>query len=104
MQRLNSLTNELAALRGSTVTVWNYSVALQTLTIRLQRPGQDGNTHLVLRGCSRMEIAPQWLNSSLELSGAQYGRTVLVDSNVGARVECLSVEIERDVAPMAVAN
>lgn len=94
------VSTEIGELRGATVTVWTYSVSHQTLTLRLQQPGRSGNTHLICRGCSRIEVSPHWLDSNLEISDIGQERFLITDANAGARIECLMMSVERNVAPV----
>jgi hypothetical protein len=92
--------DDLAEYRGATVTLWGYSASLRTLTLRLQRVGDDSNLHIVCRGCSRVELAPHWLNSDLIITQPSVELILISDTRAAARIECSAVHTHRNVPPI----
>jgi hypothetical protein len=93
------LSEVLANLRGATATVWEYTASHETLTLRFQHPTKTGNTHLVCRGCRRIELSPHWLHSEFEASEIEPKWILLVDKAASARIECRLVGVQHDVEP-----
>ena len=92
---------------GAGAYIWSYTVSHRELTIRVQRPGERSNLHIVCTGCSYLQGRPVWRDSRLSLERlaapeerAQY---VLQDEVGQFRAVFTSATVEFDVAPMHVA-
>lgn len=94
-----SLSEDIAKLRGATVTVWEYRTSLQILTLRFEHPDKTGNTHLVCKGCRRIEVSTHWLDSSFEISRVEPEWLLLLDQAAPARIECRMAGVLHNVEP-----
>jgi hypothetical protein len=100
MKDFSARAQAIAELRGQTATFWAYTVSHDTLTLRLKRPHQQGNTHIVCMGCYRIETVPHWGNSALELISLGEDRVALIDREAAVRIECSAVVLRTDVPPV----
>ena len=98
--RLDDLQMALTECRGAVVTPWEYTVSLGQLTLRITRPGERGNLHLVFNSCTRIEMTTAWGDADLRFESAQDGSVTLTDVQAKCRIEAGLLRVFRNVEPL----
>ncbi len=108
-RRIEIARRRLAEWQGVQATLWEYRLSLRILVIRLQRPGERGNLHLVCADTESICAPTRWQPAALRLEPAA-GLVLdprvdtvyeLSDPVAGALVRCGVVECKLDVAPLS---
>jgi hypothetical protein len=92
----------LARWRGARAKMWELTVSVKALTIRLERPGSDENLHV---SCGPIHIhgPVAWENCDLEISLTDTGRWVIKDLIAGVEILADGVEVRENCKPRYVA-
>ncbi len=108
-RRVEIARRRIAEWQGVQATLWEYRLALRTLVIRLQRPGERGNLHLLCTDTESVCAPTRWQPAALRLEPAA-GLVrdprddpvyELSDPAAGVLVRCGAVECKLDVAPLS---
>lgn len=96
--RLRHIPTMLARWRGARAKMWQLTVSLKTLTIRLERPGSDENLHV---SCYPIDIhgPVSWDNCDLEVSLTDGGKWVVKDAAAGVEILAEGVEVKENCEP-----
>ena len=97
--RVDNLHLAIAECRGAIVTLWEYTVSLSQLTIRVTRPGERGNLHLVFNGCQRVEADSSWIDADLQIQ-VRGDLFTLTDARAKCLIEYGSLRVLRNVEPL----
>ena len=100
--RLRHFPTMLARWRGARAKMWQLTVSLKTLTIRLERPGSNENLHV---SCHPIHIHGPvvWDNCDLEISPTDAGKWVIKDATAGVEILAEGVEVKENCEPRYVA-
>lgn len=98
--RINELRRTIELTRGAIATIWEYSVSLSQLTIRITWPDRKGNFHLICNACQRMEMLTAWGNLDFTFHASDDGFYRLEDPKGQFFVECGMIRVQRDVEPL----
>jgi hypothetical protein len=101
--RLRHFVKPLARWRGARAKMWQLTVSLKTLTIRLERTGSDENLHV---SCYPVHIHGPvfWDNSALEVSLTDGGKWLIKDAVAGLEILAENVEVRENCEPRYIAG
>ena len=90
--------------QGGYAQLWEYTVSLAILTIRLAFEHRHGNLHLVCSPCLTIAAAVDWDDCHLQvhLEEAEPGEELFVveDQRAGLRVSCRGIDVLENVDPV----
>ena len=95
----------LDELVGATAILWRYVASHSVLEVRLIHDEREGNVHLIMEGCGRIESPPAWKGACLTVREHLEGdgssvRVVVEDEHAGFRVACGLVMLQNNVEPV----
>ena len=99
-QRINELTEAIERSRQAIATIWEYSVSLSQLSIRIAWPGKAENLHFVCNACTRIDMPTTWEGVDFEMQCHEDGRVTLIDKKAKFLVECGLIRVLRNVEPI----
>ena len=107
LTEIAAVEDVLQKWKGAGVYIWSYFVSHRQLTLRMQRPGERNNVHIVCTGCSYLQGKPVWSGSGLsyeELAASQPNAQYVLRDDAGQfRAVFTHAIVEFDVAPMHIA-
>lgn len=99
-----AVEDALQKWKAAGVYIWSYFVSHRQLALRMQRPGERNNVHIVCTGCSYLQGKPVWSGSNLSfeklVTSEPYAQYVLQDEVGQFRAVFTHATVEFDVAPM----
>lgn len=98
--RIDDLREAIECSIDGLATIWEYSVSLSQLTIRISWSGKSENLHFVCNGCERMEMPSVWDNLNFVLQKSDHDLYRLEDHAAKFLLECRSIRVFRNVEPM----
>jgi len=98
--KVEDIQTALVECLGSVVTPWEYTVSLSQLTLRISRPGERGNLHLVFNDCKRIELETGWSDADLRIEMTPDGSVTLTDIRARCLVKAGLLRVFRDVEPL----
>ena len=102
--RIDDLQYAVECSKDAIATIWEYSVSLDQLTIRITWTGSSENLHFVCNGCERMEMNASWGKLNFSLQEDDSGFFCMQDREARFFLECKSIRVFRNVEPIFYLN
>jgi hypothetical protein len=99
-QRIENIADAISESKDAVATVWEYTVSLSQLTIRISWPESAENLHIVCNACRRIEVSPAWGKVDLIIEYKSQDILVLRDDVGRFYVECGLIRAFRNVEPI----
>jgi hypothetical protein len=103
---VRTLRTFLDRWRGGTVRLWEFQAAHCHLTLRIERPGEHGNLHVICLGPEFIHGPVQWNNCAFEVHVEADGpggteRYILRDTRANFEVKTEEIEVKEHCKPLA---
>jgi hypothetical protein len=98
--RLRHFPTLLARWRGGRARMWELTISLKTLTIRVERKGVSGNLHVCCIAPTHINGPVYWDDSDIEIQLAEDETFVVRDVRAGLEVRTMNVEIAENCKPI----
>jgi hypothetical protein len=96
-------SNLIQKWQGGYACVWEYTVSLGRLAIRITKEGQEGNLHIICLSCSHICGPFDWEHGSFEVIKTKADnvtkRYVLKDAKNGFELQCGLLSAIENVEP-----
>lgn len=90
----------LARWRGGRAKMWELTVSLKTLTIRIERSGVHGNLHVACVGPTHIHGPVYWEDCDIEIILNEDETYIVRDARAGLEVHTRNVDIAENCAPI----
>lgn len=97
--RLRHFPTLLARWRGGRAKMWELTVSLKTLTIRIERKGVHGNLHVSCIGPIHIQGPVYWDDSDIEIVPLEHG-LIVRDARAGLEIHTENVEVAENCKPV----
>jgi hypothetical protein len=99
--KLRHFPTMLARWRGGHARMWELTVSLKSLTIRVERKGVTGNLHVACIGPVHIQGPVCWDMSDIEIVLPEdHGNFVVRDVRAGVEIETESIELKENCEPV----
>jgi hypothetical protein len=98
--RLRHFPTLLARWRGGRAKMWELTVSLKTLTIRIERTGVHGNLHVSCLGPSHIQGPVYWEDADIEVVPLEDGPFIVRDVRAGLKIQTENVAVAENCKPV----
>jgi hypothetical protein len=102
--RLRHFPTMLKRWRGGRAQLWNYSISLHVLTLRIEHVGVQGNLQIGCASLNYIRAPEHWENCNIEIDlvdgDSQFPDFVVRDRNADVEIICGVVEVAENVKPV----
>lgn len=98
--RLRHFSTLLGRWRDGRAKMWELTVSLKTLTIRIERKGIGGNLHVSCLGPSHIHGPVYWDDCDIEIVPLEDGTFMVRDVRAGLDVRTENVEVAENCKPV----
>jgi hypothetical protein len=98
--RLRHFPTLLARWRGGRAKMWELTVSLKTLTIRIELKGVHGNLHVACLGPTHIHGPVHWDDCDIEIVLVEAGKFVVRDVRADLEIHTENVELAENCKPI----
>ncbi len=98
--RLRHFPTLLARWRGGRARMWELTISLKTLTIRIERKGVEGNLHVFCLGPSHIHGPVHWDECNIEMVPLQDGGFIVRDVRADLEIHTENVGVAENCKPV----
>ena len=98
--RLRHFPTLLARWRGGRAKMWELTISLKTLTIRIERTGVRGNLHVACMSPTHIHGPVYWDDCDIEIALVEGGGVIVRDVRAGLEIHAAHVEVAENCKPV----